>query len=93
LDALAKVHPELFHVWYTIDRSPGPHWPYSEGFVNEQMIAEHLPVNKIGTGVFMCGPPPMVSLLYIRIFFSILGHHPIFGIESRRMCICVLQYN
>lgn len=61
LDALAKEHPERFHVWYTVDRSPGPHWEYSVGFVNDDMIANYLPVQKVGTAVFICGPPPMVT--------------------------------
>ena len=29
-------------VWYTLDRPP-PSWAYSSGFINEDMIKEHLP--------------------------------------------------
>lgn len=61
LDMLAKEHSDRFTVWYTVDKSPGPHWEYSVGFVNDEMIAAYLPVQKIGTAVFMCGPPPMIT--------------------------------
>ncbi|KAL3082837.1 hypothetical protein niasHS_010639 [Heterodera schachtii] len=61
LDRLSAHFADRFSVWYTVDRAPGAHWKYSEGFINEQMIAAHLPTNKVGTAVFMCGPPPMVN--------------------------------
>jgi cytochrome-b5 reductase len=61
LDSLAAEHNNRFRVWYTVDRSPGDHWKYSEGFVNESMIAEHLPIQNVGSAVLMCGPPPMIN--------------------------------
>uniref|UniRef100_A0A914HHK6 NADH-cytochrome b5 reductase n=1 Tax=Globodera rostochiensis TaxID=31243 RepID=A0A914HHK6_GLORO len=61
LDNLSVQFADQFSVWYTVDRAPGPNWKYSEGFINVEMIAAHLPTNKIGSAVFMCGPPPMVN--------------------------------
>lgn len=61
LDILANEHPGRFHIWYTVDRAPDSDWSYSVGFINEQMIADHLPVNKVGSAIFMCGPPPMIT--------------------------------
>lgn len=50
---------------------PGPHtthpvslpaaWDYSQGFVNEEMIRDHLPPPEEEPLVLMCGPPPMIQ--------------------------------
>lgn len=60
LDGLAENHPEQFKVWYTVDQSTDS-WTYSTGFVNADLIKEHLhePSNKVIT--LMCGPPPMIN--------------------------------
>merc|ERR1719198_2274261 len=60
LDELAAKHPKRLKVWYTLDRPPAG-WKYSEGFITDTMIAEHLPGPKEPTLVLMCGPPPMVK--------------------------------
>ena len=36
-------------------------WKYSEGFVNDEMIKEHLPAPSEDTIILMCGPPPMIK--------------------------------
>ena len=36
-------------------------WDYSTGFVNDQMIKDHLPGPEEGTLILMCGPPPMIN--------------------------------
>lgn len=36
-------------------------WDYSEGYVNEEMIRDHLPAPSEETLVLMCGPPPMIE--------------------------------
>lgn len=37
-------------------------WQFSTGFINDQMISQHLyPADK-DTIVLMCGPPPMINL-------------------------------
>jgi cytochrome-b5 reductase len=60
LDELAERHPNRFKVWYTVDR-PTPLWKYSSGFINEEMISNHLHQPGDETAVFMCGPPPMIN--------------------------------
>jgi cytochrome-b5 reductase len=60
LEKAAAEHPERFKLWHTLDR-PGDDWKYSSGFVNADMIREHLPAPSDDTIVFMCGPPPMIN--------------------------------
>jgi cytochrome-b5 reductase len=36
-------------------------WKYSSGFVNEDMIRDHLPAAGDETRILMCGPPPMIK--------------------------------
>ena len=47
-------------VWYTLDVPPEG-WKYSSGFINEQMVKEHLPPASKSTYIFCCGPPPMIE--------------------------------
>lgn len=60
LEALASDHPDQLKVWFTVDRKP-PGWRYSEGFVNEEMLREHLPTPGPDVLILMCGPPPMIQ--------------------------------
>lgn len=60
LEELQAKYPKRLKVWYTVDRPP-KNWKYSTGFINEEMIAEHLPGPKEETLILMCGPPPMVK--------------------------------
>jgi cytochrome-b5 reductase len=60
LEALREQQPDRFKLWFTVDRAP-PGWKYSEGFVNEEMIREHLPSPGRDTMILMCGPPPMIQ--------------------------------
>ncbi|BDA47084.1 Nitrate reductase [NADH] [Coccomyxa sp. Obi] len=51
-----------FRVWYTVDRVPeGMEWAYSTGFVNEDMVREHLFPAGPETAALLCGPPPMIK--------------------------------
>ena len=47
-------------IWYTLDR-PADGWKFGSGFINEDMIREHLPGPGDDTLVLMCGPPPMIT--------------------------------
>lgn len=60
LDSLAAEYPENFKVWYTVDTASDT-WTYSIGFVNADMIRDHLYPPSDQTVVLMCGPPPMVN--------------------------------
>ena len=64
LDSWAEEHPERVRVWYTVDRVPeGTEWPFSVGFIDEEMIKKHMPAPGLQGGSFvgMCGPPPMIT--------------------------------
>lgn len=60
LDGLAKEFPDNFKVWYTVDTA-SESWNYSKGFVNSDMIRDHLYPPSDKTVVLMCGPPPMIN--------------------------------
>jgi len=61
LDGLAAKHPTKLSVWYTVDRDAPTDWNYSVGFIDEKMLAEHLPAPSDQSAVLMCGPPPMIN--------------------------------
>ena len=60
LDQIALEHPDQVNVWYTVDTCSDD-WKYSKGFVNADMISEHLFPPSNDTLVLMCGPPPMIN--------------------------------
>ncbi|ELW64408.1 NADH-cytochrome b5 reductase 3 [Tupaia chinensis] len=60
LEELRNEHSARFKLWYTVDRAPEA-WDYSQGFVNEEMIRDHLPPPDEEPLVLMCGPPPMIQ--------------------------------
>ncbi|XP_014677277.1 PREDICTED: NADH-cytochrome b5 reductase 3-like isoform X2 [Priapulus caudatus] len=64
LEEVQRANPDRFHLWYTLDKSTEG-WQYSTGFVNAEMIVEHLPPPGDDTLVLMCGPPPMVNFACI----------------------------
>uniref|UniRef100_A0A1A9UPL6 NADH-cytochrome b5 reductase n=1 Tax=Glossina austeni TaxID=7395 RepID=A0A1A9UPL6_GLOAU len=74
LDDLAQKHSKQFKVWYTVDKAVEG-WPYSVGFVNDQMIKTHLfPANE-STFVLLCGPSPMINSA-CNPALDRLGYHP-----------------
>ncbi|XP_044279392.1 NADH-cytochrome b5 reductase 3-like [Varanus komodoensis] len=60
LEELQVQHPAHFKLWYTLDRAP-ENWDYSQGFVNQDMIKDHMPPPQDDTLILMCGPPPMIQ--------------------------------
>jgi len=74
LEEVKAEHPERFHLWYTLDR-PEENWQYSSGFINDEMIKEHMPPPGDDTLVFMCGPPPMINFACIPNLDK-LGYDP-----------------
>jgi cytochrome-b5 reductase len=63
LQELSSKHSN-FKCWYTLDRPPEG-WTFSSGFVNDEMIAAHMPLPGPDTQIFMCGPPPMIKFACI----------------------------
>ncbi|XP_018793223.1 PREDICTED: NADH-cytochrome b5 reductase 2 isoform X1 [Bactrocera latifrons] len=60
LDDLVKKYPDQLKVWYTIDKA-SEGWIYDVGFINDDMIKQHLFPASGDTLVLMCGPPPMIN--------------------------------
>ncbi|XP_072941533.1 NADH-cytochrome b5 reductase 2 isoform X1 [Epargyreus clarus] len=60
LEKFQKDYPCQFKVWYTLDR-PNEDWKYSKGFINDEMINDHLFPPADDVLVLMCGPPPMIN--------------------------------
>lgn len=60
IEQMAKEHPDKIKFWFTVDKSTEG-WQYSTGFIDEKMIADHLPAAADNVGIFMCGPPPMIQ--------------------------------
>jgi cytochrome-b5 reductase len=60
LEEVAANYPNKFKLWYTLDNPPEG-WAYSKGFINEEMIQNHLYPPSADTIVLMCGPPPMIN--------------------------------
>ena len=61
IEELQRQFPDRFNVYYTIDRKTNDAWKYNVGFINDQLIKDHLPAPGKGTQIFMCGPPPMIK--------------------------------
>ncbi|KAG9320447.1 hypothetical protein KVV02_003135 [Mortierella alpina] len=61
LDLLSQKHPQ-FKVHYVLNTAPEG-WTGGVGFVNADMIKEHMPAPAADIKVLLCGPPPMVSAM------------------------------
>ncbi|XP_064634915.1 NADH-cytochrome b5 reductase 3-like isoform X2 [Lineus longissimus] len=61
LEEVESENRDRFKLWYTVDKAPESGWTYSEGFVNDTIIKEHLPPPGADTLILMCGPPPMIN--------------------------------
>lgn len=61
LEEFKKNYPDQLDIWFTIDKSVKPDWQYDIGFVNEEMLAKHMPAPGDDTLILMCGPPPMIK--------------------------------
>ncbi|CAH1176258.1 unnamed protein product [Phaedon cochleariae] len=60
LEEVAEKYPHRFKLWYTLDKAEEG-WKYSTGFINEQMLKDHLFPPSNETLILMCGPPPMIN--------------------------------
>eukprot|EP00211_Chloroparvula_japonica_P007616 CAMPEP_0119121702 /NCGR_PEP_ID=MMETSP1310-20130426/2210_1 /TAXON_ID=464262 /ORGANISM="Genus nov. species nov., Strain RCC2339" /LENGTH=331 /DNA_ID=CAMNT_0007111279 /DNA_START=34 /DNA_END=1029 /DNA_ORIENTATION=- len=60
LQELQQTYPDRLSVWYTLDRPPQD-WEYSTGFINADMIRDHIAAPGPDSVVLLCGPPPMIK--------------------------------
>ncbi|KAG0256768.1 NADH-cytochrome b5 reductase [Mortierella polycephala] len=61
LDRLSEKHPQ-FKVYYVLNNPPAD-WTGGVGFVNADMIKEHLPAPANDIKILLCGPPPMIAAM------------------------------
>ncbi|CAH1432904.1 unnamed protein product [Lactuca virosa] len=61
LDAWADKYGERVKVWYVVAKSIREGWKYSEGFITEDIMREHIPEVSEDTLALACGPPPMIQ--------------------------------
>ena len=64
LEHLAASNSDRFRLWYTVDRQ-SENWKYSKGFINEDMLKEHMPPPSDEVLICICGPPPMIKFACI----------------------------
>uniref|UniRef100_A0A3P8X4P5 cytochrome-b5 reductase n=1 Tax=Cynoglossus semilaevis TaxID=244447 RepID=A0A3P8X4P5_CYNSE len=58
----AKVNNSLVVRAYTpVSSDEDQGWSYSSGFINQDMIRDHLPAPSPEVLVVLCGPPPMIQ--------------------------------
>uniref|UniRef100_A0ACB8FQP6 NADH-cytochrome b5 reductase 3 n=1 Tax=Sphaerodactylus townsendi TaxID=933632 RepID=A0ACB8FQP6_9SAUR len=60
LEEIQAQYSSRFKLWYTLDRATEG-WQYSQGFVNQEMIKDHMPPPADDVLILMCGPPPMIQ--------------------------------
>ncbi|XP_015284931.1 PREDICTED: NADH-cytochrome b5 reductase 3-like [Gekko japonicus] len=60
LEEIQVQNSSRFKLWYTLDRA-SEGWNYSQGFVNQEMIKDHMPPPADDVLILMCGPPPMIQ--------------------------------
>lgn len=60
LDAFARMYSSNFKVWYMLDTAPEG-WTYGTGFVDADVLLEHMPAPGPDTKILLCGPPGMIG--------------------------------
>lgn len=74
LDEAVQLSGGQIKVWYTVDTS-NEGWKYSTGYINADMIKDHMHPPSAETMVLMCGPPPMINFACIPNLDK-LGYDP-----------------
>ncbi|KAM4553232.1 NADH-cytochrome b5 reductase 2 [Fundulus diaphanus] len=59
LKDVQKNNPDKVKIWYSLDKPPKD-WSYSSGYVNHDMINEHIPAAARDVLIVLCGPAPMI---------------------------------
>uniref|UniRef100_A0A3Q4AW69 NADH-cytochrome b5 reductase n=1 Tax=Mola mola TaxID=94237 RepID=A0A3Q4AW69_MOLML len=60
-DILLRPELEEIQMFYISGVVGVSDWEYSQGFISEDMVREHLPPPSDDTLILMCGPPPMIQ--------------------------------
>jgi cytochrome-b5 reductase len=62
LDAFAAKNPHKFKFQHVLAK-PKDSWTGLQGFINQDMIKEHLAPATDSSKVLLCGPPPMINAM------------------------------
>ncbi|KAJ7564685.1 hypothetical protein O6H91_02G046700 [Diphasiastrum complanatum] len=57
-----QQHHHNFKLWYVLSNCCDKDWPYSTGYITEQLLGTHLPEASFDTVAFICGPHAMIEL-------------------------------
>ncbi|KAL9234656.1 hypothetical protein vseg_009504 [Gypsophila vaccaria] len=60
LDKWAVEYKEKVKVWYVVEKGDDD-WKYDTGFINENILRDHVPVARDDVLALTCGPPPMIQ--------------------------------
>ncbi|KAG0345265.1 hypothetical protein BG004_003845 [Podila humilis] len=75
----AELGSDRFHLWHVLSNETPEGWKYGSGFMNKEMIKEHLfpgMVEDEDMGdkiVLLCGPPPMINFCCIPALTELYG--------------------
>ncbi|XP_071731200.1 nitrate reductase [NADH]-like [Rutidosis leptorrhynchoides] len=61
LDAWAEKYQDRVKVWYVLSNSKREGWKYSKGYINEDIVRDHIPEFSEDTLALACGPPLMIQ--------------------------------
>ncbi|KAG0094032.1 hypothetical protein BGZ93_009399 [Podila epicladia] len=75
--------PDRFHLWHVLSEEKPEGWKYGTGYINKDMIKEHLFPSQWSTPnsvedlsnriVLLCGPPPMINLCCLPVLTELYG--------------------
>ncbi|KAF9904646.1 hypothetical protein EC991_002520 [Linnemannia zychae] len=82
-DAGNGLGPDRFHLWHVLSEEKPEGWKYGWGYINKEMIKQHLFVSQWSAPasaedlsdriVLLCGPPPMINLCCLPILTELYG--------------------
>jgi NAD(P)H-flavin reductase len=75
LDAISKAQNIKFNIFYLIDRLGDEEWTGGVGYVNKEILKQHLPEPDDDTLMLTCGPPIMCQDVVFPLLKE-LGHKP-----------------
>ncbi|KAF9306751.1 hypothetical protein BGZ74_003609 [Mortierella antarctica] len=75
--------PDRFHLWHMLSEGKPEGWKYGTGYINKDMIKEHLFPGQWSAPnsaedlssriVLLCGPPPMINLCCLPVLTELYG--------------------
>ncbi|KAG0363822.1 hypothetical protein BG005_005644 [Podila minutissima] len=75
--------PDRFHLWLMLSEEKPEGWKYGTGYINKDMIKEHLFPSQWSAPnsaedlssriVLLCGPPPMINLCCLPVLTELYG--------------------